>query len=247
MRLIVDLEAQEPTFGVALDEALLERVRAGGEDILRFWVNARAAVIGRSQYLDDEIDRAAAERHGFTIVRRMSGGGAVLHYPGNLNLSLIMADASRIGPVEEAFDRVGAAIIGGLTSLGIETRASSHALFSGSAKISGAAQARRGGCVLYHATLLVKAWPVPMQEILRAMQDRYHARGVASRPQPVTSLDKAGDRPVDLAEVAAAVAGSFRDWLGIEYAHGRISDSERDRAEALVASRYGRWEWTASR
>lgn len=247
MRLIVDLEAQAPAFGVALDEALLEGVRSGGEDVLRFWVNARAAVIGRSQNLDDEIDRAAAEQHGFTVVRRVSGGGAVLHFPGNLNLSLIMRYANQLGSVEEAFDRVGAAITRGLNALGVETRVSSHALFSQDAKISGAAQARRGGCVLYHATLLVRACPVPMQDILRAMQDQYHARGVASRPQPVTSLEEAVERPVDLAEVAAEVGRSIRQWLGIEYAHSTILDSERDRAEALVASRYGRWAWTASR
>lgn len=247
MRLIADLEPQAPAFGVALDEALLAGVRSGGEDVLRFWVNARAVVIGRSQHLGDEVDRSAAERHGFTVVRRMSGGGAVLHYPGNLNLSLITADERRLGPVEKAFDRVGTAIVEGLRSLGAPACVGSHALFSGASKISGAAQARRGGCVLYHATLLVKPSPVPMTEILRAMRVGYHAKGVASRPQPVTSLEEILGRPVGLVEAADAVGGSLRQWLGVCTVDSAISDTEREHANALVASRYGRWTWTASR
>ena len=247
MRLIVDLEAQDPAFGVALDEALVEGVRAGSEDALRFWINERAVVIGRSQRLEAEVDRPAAERHGFTVVRRMSGGGTVLHYPGNLNVSLILSDAAKLGPVETAFERVGAAIIDGLTSLGAEARAASHALFSGGSKISGAAQARRGASVLYHATLLVKASPIPMPEILRAMRSGYDAEGVASRPQPVTSLEEALGRPVDVRAVVDAVAPSIQTWLDVPLWDSAITNRERARAQSLVASRYGRWTWTASR
>ena len=247
MRLIVDLEAQDPAFGVALDEALLEGVRSGSKDVLRFWINERAVVIGRSQHLDDEVDRPAAKRHGFTVVRRMSGGGTVLHYPGNLNLSLILSNAAKLGTVEVAFERVGAAIIDGLTLLGAEAHVASHALFSSGSKISGAAQARRGASVLYHATLLVKASPIPMPEILRAMRSGYDAGGVASRPQPVTSLEEALGCPVDVSAVVDAVARSIQSWLGVRARNTAIPDRERARAQALVASRYGRWTWTASR
>ena len=246
MRLIVDLETQEPAFGVALDEALLEGVRSGAEDAMRFWINERAVVIGRSQHLNDEVDRLAAERHGFAVVRRMSGG-TVLHYPGNLNLSLILSDAAKLGPVEVAFERVGAAIIDGLTLLGAEMSATSHALFSGGSKISGAAQARRGEAVLYHATLLVKASPISMPEILLAMRSGYDAGGVASRPQPVTSLEDALGRRIDLWEVVDVVARSVQSWMDVQACDSSITDRERERAQSLVTSRYGRWTWTASR
>jgi len=65
---------------MALDEALLQRVIAGERrPTVRFWEWIEAAlVIGSHQSVVNEVDVAAANALGFTITRRMSGGGTML-------------------------------------------------------------------------------------------------------------------------------------------------------------------------
>ena len=69
---------------MALDEVLLDAVAAGRRPpLLRFWGWAQATlVLGSNQAVANELDLAAVERHGFTVVRRLSGGGTMLAEPG---------------------------------------------------------------------------------------------------------------------------------------------------------------------
>src|SRR3981081_4794899 len=69
---------------MALDEVLLNAVAAGKRPpLLRFWGwTEPTLVLGSNQAVSNELDLAAVERHGFTIVRRLSGGGTMLAEPG---------------------------------------------------------------------------------------------------------------------------------------------------------------------
>src|ERR1700737_5269179 len=77
----VDLSPAAP---MALDEVLLDAVAAGKRPpLLRFWGwTEPTLVLGSNQAVSNELDLAAVERHGFTIVRRLSGGGTMLAEPG---------------------------------------------------------------------------------------------------------------------------------------------------------------------
>src|SRR5438309_2246328 len=69
---------------MALDEVLLERVVTGARaPTLRFWGWIEPTlVLGSSQSVANEVDEAAVRRRGFTITRRLSGGGTMLAEPG---------------------------------------------------------------------------------------------------------------------------------------------------------------------
>ena len=69
---------------MALDEVLLGRVAAGERPpLLRFWGwTEPTLVLGSNQAVSNELDLEAVERHAFTIVRRLSGGGTMLAEPG---------------------------------------------------------------------------------------------------------------------------------------------------------------------
>src|SRR5260221_14521735 len=69
---------------MALDEVLLNAVAAGRRPpLLRFWGwTEPTLVLGSNQAVANELDLAAVERRGFTIVRRLSGGGTMLAEPG---------------------------------------------------------------------------------------------------------------------------------------------------------------------
>ena len=77
--------ARVPAMHMALDEAMAESVGAGTRrPTLRVWEwGAPAVVIGSFQSLRNEVDPARSRRHGITVVRRISGGGAMFIEPGN--------------------------------------------------------------------------------------------------------------------------------------------------------------------
>jgi len=90
-----------PAENVALDEALLdwaEENAAGATDaeVLRIWESLEPMVVaGRSSRLEQEIDVAECTRRGIPILRRSSGGAAIVAGPGCLMYAVILSFAKR--------------------------------------------------------------------------------------------------------------------------------------------------------
>ncbi len=247
IRLISDLEPADPRVGLALEEALLESARLDGVAVLRVWVNDRAVVIGRGQAAEEEVDTEEADRLGIPVIRRISGGGAVYHHPGNLNVSLYLPDGRRLGGVSEAFRRLGGEISAGLRKFGIAAASVGNNLFLNGRKIGGAAQARRGNALLYHTTLLVRPDPIPMERLLRALRPGYRTPAVPSHPFPTASLSEMIGAELSLEEVADAAAGGIARACGKSPIRGQVSEGERMRAEELVRKKYGTDRWNRRR
>jgi len=247
IRLIRDLEPSDPASGLALDEALLESVRAGGADTVRLWVNGRAIVIGRSQEIEAEVDLDEAERLAIPVIRRISGGGAVYHHSGNLNVSLYLGDSRLIGGVEEAFRLIGRAIAAGLSELGIEAEPDGNRLICVDKKVGGAAQARRGSALLYHTTLIIRPDPIPMERLLCALRPGYSSPAVPSHPFPTASLSEIIGKALDLSEVGDAAEAGIASLLGEETIPGELSASESARAGKLAVEKYRTDRWSRQR
>jgi len=110
---------------MAIDEALLQSVIAGGQPVVRFYTWSPPALsLGVNQAIG-EIDRAACERQGFGLVRRITGGRAVLHQH-ELTYSVIAhASDSRVsGGVIESYRKISTALVAGLRSLGADVELS---------------------------------------------------------------------------------------------------------------------------
>ena len=73
-------------FHLAAEEYLLKQ---GNEDIFMLWQDTPSVVIGKHQRLRSEVDQEWAEREQVHVARRFSGGGAVYHDLGNVNLTFI--------------------------------------------------------------------------------------------------------------------------------------------------------------
>ena len=78
----------DPAINLALEEYLMRNIRLE-DDILLFYINEPAIIIGRNQNTLEEINQPYVDAHHIHVVRRLSGGGAVYHDLGNLNFSFI--------------------------------------------------------------------------------------------------------------------------------------------------------------
>lgn len=246
LRLIRDLTPTLPAEGLALEEAILEHVCQGGMDTLRFWVNERAVVIGRSQAVASEVDLVQARQLDIPVLRRISGGGTVYHYPGNLNLSLFLADARPLGTVIGTFSLLGETIANALSSLGIDASIRENNLFIADKKIGGAAQARRGTALLYHTTLLVAPGTIPMERLLLAMRPGYTSTRVLSHPHATTTLTEIVPS-LTLPGLVDHLTGAICDPLRTTATPGRPTKEERARVQELAEKKYRSDRWNLSR
>ena len=119
-------------FQLAAEEYLFKQ---GNEDIFMLWQDTPSVVIGKHQRLRSEVDQEWAEREQVHIARRFSGGGAVYHDLGNVNLTFIET-TPRLPEFVTYLQRT----LDFLNSIGL--------------KISGSAQCLYKDRVLYHCTLL---------------------------------------------------------------------------------------------
>jgi lipoate---protein ligase len=245
MRLLTDLTPLDPALGLAIEEVLLDSVRTDGVETIRLWRNSRAVILGRSQSLSAEVDQVCAAKLDIPILRRISGGGTVYHYSGNLNISLFLKKRSQFPDVSSVFDFFGTTLCNALALLSIDIHAQDNGLFIGDEKVGGAAQAHRGVALLYHTTLLVRESPIPLETLLSAMRPGYRAEGIASRPRSTTSLSE-HTICSEPQELVAPIVDALACALDVDQLiPGALTSQESQRSMALQTTKYGSTTWNA--
>ena len=134
-------------FHLAAEEYLLKQ---GNENIFMLWQDTPSVVIGKHQRLRSEVDKKWAEQERVHIARRFSGGGAVYHDLGNVNLTFIET-APRLPEFVMYLQRT----LDFLNSIGLMVKGDERlGIYLNGLKISGSAQCLHKNRVLYHCTLL---------------------------------------------------------------------------------------------
>lgn len=217
---------------LALDEALLRASPTA--PAMRVWVGARCVVVGRGQHVSREVDLAACARDGVPVYRRSSGGGAVYHDPGNLNLTLLRP-GWQPGVREELADLVS----GALSELGLRAHRDVRGVYLDGAKVSGLAAQVTRTASLAHASLMVTTPPDRVATYL--LPTPPELQPLDSVRSPVCPL--AAHLPgIGLAEVGAAVTEA------VSRRHGPTRSRPPRRTELhwrdlLLAARYLHTSW----
>lgn len=87
----LDLALDDPASNLALDEALLSNAERIGGEVIRFWRFSRSVVIlGRGSKIRDEVDVDYCTSHSVPILRRCSGGAAIVAGPGCCLYSIVL-------------------------------------------------------------------------------------------------------------------------------------------------------------
>jgi lipoate-protein ligase A len=237
---------QAPVLHMALDEALTDAVASGRRPpTLRLWEwAAPAVVIGRFQSLRNEVDMAAAHRHGIEVVRRISGGGAMFIEPGNTITYSIYAPASLVEGLtfQESYALMDAWVLEALGQLGIRAWYQPlNDITSDAGKIGGAAQTRRGGAVLHHVTMAYDIDAAKMLEVLRIGREKLSDKGTTSAAKRVDPLRSQTGLPRE--QVIERMLTSFRRLHGLT--DDRLRDEELAQARKLVRDKFGAAPWLA--
>lgn len=229
------LTATAPAELLGWEGALLDAAEAQGMETLWCWeAPAPFVVVGYGQQITREVDESTCIRRGVPILRRGSGGGAVVQGPGCLNygLALRIEEGGPLASITSANQwimernrRALATLLGdgvvvrGHTDLALATVA-------GERKFSGNAQRRRRNTLLFHGTILLHFDLDLMGELLRfpSAQPNYRAR--RSHLDFVTNTGLTA---------AAVIAAWRKEWqAGAPLPPPTVAELRR-----VVADRYG--------
>lgn len=246
---------------MGIDEALalLCRDRA----ILRFYAwETPTLSIGYFQHTD-EIDLGACRKSAVYLVRRPTGGRAVLHQQ-DLTYSLVIP----LRPpwtefsISESYRRINSCLRRGLETFGLSassgiphgdaSRAPSPFCFSavaryevlvGGKKVIGSAQRRFPSALLQQGSILLDFDPAAILALLQSGKRDATADSLGT----IGSLREALGRLPERAEVEAAIGEAFACEMGIEFAEGTLEPEEFKLSDQLAANRYASDDWTFCR
>jgi len=264
-RLIIEDQARSGPANMAIDQAIAESCAAGKTlPTLRFYRWEPPAIsLGRHQPSSD-INLDVAEEHGYEIVRRTTGGRAILHVDELTYSVSAPQDEERMkGRVLDAYLQISNALVTGLQLLGIQAdkaggdvRAgrdvsaacfevpSAYEITVQGRKLLGSAQSRRAGYVLQHGSLplegditrLIDVLALPEQDVIRLRHQLSTRACTLSQALP-TGV-------VEFTEVAAVLSDSFEQVLNLTLKPSTLTPDELRRSAVLIREQFANLTWT---
>ena len=230
---------------VAMDEVLTREVGAGlRSPTLRFWEwESPSIVIGSFQSVRNEVDEDAARAHGVSVVRRISGGGAMFMEHGNaITYSLYLPQSLVDGmSFADSYPFLDDWVMEGLKELGITAWYQPlNDIATDLGKIGGAAQKRlSNGGMLHHVTMSYDIDADKMLEVLRIGREKLSDKGIKSAKKRVDPLRRQTGRARE--EIIGVLSETFRKRY--QATEGALTPAEYAAARSLVEEKFGTDEW----
>lgn len=261
---LIDTPPAPGAWNMAADEALAASVAAGGPPVLRFYRWSPPCLsLGRNQPARGRYDLDALAARGIDVVRRPTGGRAVLHHR-ELTYTVAAPQALLGGP-RRAYAAINRALVAGLRRLGVPAaqqpagagRAPAPSLapcfaepvegevVAGGKKLVGSAQRRLGETILQHGSLPLHDDQSAVAAFVIAAPEgppRGQAAESSSIDAPATLVEVLGREPA-WGELTAALAQGFAETFGVRLRADGLGTDERERA-ADAARRYASAAWT---
>ncbi|SEM75174.1 lipoate--protein ligase family protein [Cryobacterium luteum] len=234
-----------PVLQMALDEVLATEVGEGRrQPTLRIWEwNEPAVVIGSFQSLKNEVDPENAAKYGFTVVRRISGGGAMFMEAGSVITYSIYAPTDLVQGMSfaDSYAFLDEWVITALKSLGIDAHYQPlNDITSPTGKIGGAAQKRLGsGAVLHHVTMSYDMDGEKMVQVLRIGREKLSDKGITSAAKRVDPLRS--QTGLSRAAIIDRMKDTFTGLYGAKA--GDVTAEEYAKATELVANKFSTEAW----
>ncbi|MDF2948466.1 MAG: lipoate-protein ligase [Sedimentibacter sp.] len=230
-------ESFDPKFNLSLEEWLMD-CSEPDEVILFLWQNENTIVIGRNQNPYKECDVKKLKEEDVSLIRRLSGGGAVYHDLGNLNFTFIASDnnynvENNLKVIIDAIDKFGIkSCFNGRNDLLVNERK-----FSGNAFISDK------GKNCHHGTLLVDVDLDKLSRYLTVSPLKLQSKGIDSVLSRVVNLKEICPQ-MTIEDLKTALIESFNEFYNTEAEIIILNENVIDVAKYV--EKYNSWEWNYS-
>ncbi len=234
----IESHSTDPAWNLALEQYVFDQM-PHDRDYLILWQNHNTIVIGKHQNTAEEIDAAYVKENDITVVRRLSGGGAVYHDLGNINFTFI-ADAGKLEELN--LQKFCVPVQHMLQTLGVQAEFSGRndiTIFG--KKFSGNAQYVKNGRVMHHGTLMFDSNLNIIGQVLNANKDKYESKGFQSVKSRVTNIRPYLQQDMSINDFKQVLKERLVDEQQVE----EISLSILDLLEIQIIkeSRYDKWDW----
>ncbi|MFE4144251.1 lipoate--protein ligase [Peribacillus sp. YIM B13472] len=229
----------DPRINLAIEEYALKHLNID-ETYLLFYINRPSIIIGRNQNTIEEINADYVDGNGITVVRRLSGGGAVYHDLGNLNFSFITRDD---GDSFHNFKKFTQPVVETLEKLGIHAELSGrNDILAEGKKISGNAMFSTKGRMFSHGTLLFQSEMDHIVSALKVKKDKIESKGIKSIRSRVGNIADFLKEPMSVEEFRSFLLQNiFKDSGKVtEYI---LTETDWEKIHKISEERYQNWEW----
>jgi lipoyl(octanoyl) transferase len=264
-RLLLD-EPAAGAWNMAVDEVVLDGVASGAAPATVRFYGWKPACLSLGYFQSfDVVDLDTCRTLGIDIVRRPTGGRAILHDRElTYSVALPAAVLGQERGILPSYHRISRALQAGLRALGIITtmapesaaasmpehgpvcfdRPSAHEILLHGRKLIGSAQVRRANALLQHGSILVEPRMATMLRCLRlpVAAGGAHGPGLAIE-DGVIGLASVGI--IEPLQVAAPIAAAMAAEFHVPLVTGTLTVTERQAAAELMASKYQSASWTA--
>lgn len=248
---------------MAVDEAVARGVGDGqAAATLRFYQwSAPTVSLGYLQKTPGGVDLVACHRRGIAVVRRVTGGRAVLHAAElTYSVAVPLCGSWRSLSVSEVFARIACGLLAGLARLGVKASVGEAgnppssqrdpgacfllrrmpAILVQGRKLIGSAERRWDRSLLQHGSLLLDFDPAMHQAVFSAWPRTEPTAGVTSLRAILGAVPPVKD-------LVTVLCAGWSEVLGAPCMPGELTWAERRAAENLARERYGNPAWTFQR
>lgn len=252
-------------WNMSVDQALLETAGSGQSlPTLRLYAwNPPCLSLGYAQsYRDVDLERLRAK--GWEVVRRATGGRAILHTDELTYSVTAPPDEPRVlGSVLESYHRLARALMLAVHSLGLPVEMEEHAapasaangpvcfevpsayeIVVGGKKLIGSAQARKKEGVLQHGSFPLHGDLTRITQALVFPDEPARAAAANKLLSRATTAESVTGQVLAWETAAKAFVEAFESQLGLKFERGELTSAEKTRAEELLQKKYDHPDWT---
>ena len=251
---LLNMGANPAAMNMAIDEAILIAQKAQPNPTLRFYEwSSPAFSFGYFQDIASEVDVEACRADGIELVKRITGGGTVVH-GWELTYTLILPRATTEISISDAYQRIGQSLAKAFQKLGVRaqcyvaspaspeavpniclTNPAEHDVMSGGKKLAGVSVRRNRDGIMFQGYISLD---IPPSFMLNSVsKDPEVQKHVCEKS---TAINVEG-RLITRDALIQTVRETFE--LGITFNSGELSLEEQTQAETFVETKYATSAW----
>jgi lipoate-protein ligase A len=266
---LINCGEQDGAWNMAMDEALLHSVENGeSPSILRLYRWKPATVtLGYFQQGSGVVNLSACRDFGYSVVRRFTGGRAVLH-DHEVTYAVISPEQNEIFPggVSHNYHVIAEVLQATLAEFGLQTTISSgrkerpatdtvqrSACFTAPAlselvingqKMTGSAQKRLSSAFLQHGSIPLDIDPERLYMALNTGDKTDIKRRVERLADRAGWMNRWLDKPAVIGEVEQCLVEQFKRIIAVDFSPSEPTIKELQLAKSLLEQKYANPEWT---